>query len=194
MGDFSPEETREIVVATIEPRDQQYGQRPKLTSNLPFLYFREGGIEQEPQGDRFWLRKRTFIVGLSESPPSGTTVGKITIEDPWNPGVSKDLPVLVRPASPLTASPSTVRLDGAAHHESAVVVISDDPLSALTVETVNPGSLPIDVRTETATEPSRAHRIKVSLRETRPARSGRATLKIRAEGMKGSLEVPVIVR
>jgi hypothetical protein len=97
-GAVSKGERRELVVVTVERKGDK--KSPKLSADLPFLSFSEARSEESDLGGNVVQRKRVCWVALSRSPPAGTSVGAVTVEDPWDPTNTKKVNVLVRTRGP----------------------------------------------------------------------------------------------
>lgn len=93
-GAASSGERRELVVVTVERKGDK--RCPKLSADLPFLDISEARSEEDALGGDVVQRKRVFWVTLSGTPPPGTSVGAVTVPDPWDPTNTKKINVLVR--------------------------------------------------------------------------------------------------
>lgn len=85
-------------LVTVERKGDK--ESPKLSADLPFLSFSEARSEESDLGGNVVQRKRVCWVALSRSPPAGTSVGAVTVEDPWDPTNTKKVNVLVRTRGP----------------------------------------------------------------------------------------------
>ena len=108
VGVLSTDEQREMTVITVEREGES--KTPTISSDLPFLRFEEGGKEAVPQGGDLRLLKRSYWVGLSRTPPAGTSAGSVTVTDPWDSRNNKALNVFVQPQSTIVCAPSSLKL------------------------------------------------------------------------------------
>ena len=182
-------ETRNVSVQTIETEAK--GAVPEVTTDLPFLKIEGAGGSEQRQGPDVVIRNRFYKVGFAAKPPSGTVTGKVTVKDPWNPGNVKELNVLIQSRSPLKATPSVVRLGPPGANEATVLIIADRAGAGLTVEVEGDARSAITAEREPMGPSARFHKIKLRRNGPPEGPSGKANLRIRAEGVDEPLVVPI---
>jgi hypothetical protein len=117
-GDVSRGATRDLYVTTVEPPGGTIIPRPRC--DLPFLEIAYVATSNsDPTEDGSIVRAHRYLLRAAEDPPGGTTVGEVSVEDPWNAGrVEKTNVILqVRRGEPehITARASPAAAEADAH-------------------------------------------------------------------------------
>jgi hypothetical protein len=180
----------EFTVETVEPVGERGA--PKPTSSHNFVRFAEAGETVEFHKDRAIMRKRRYLMSFSQPVPAGTSVGTVTITDPWDPVNSRTINMIVRRASDLTASPSVVRLRGRANEEVAIIVRTKEVADRLSAVVEGPNGTDILVRQNRVGGTRKFHQLRLSIKGPRPtAAPCEARLRISAPFAKDPLVIPV---
>jgi hypothetical protein len=189
VGVYSKGEQRELTVVTSEREGES--RSPAVSSNLRFLEFEERGSEEASQGGGLTLRKRRFSATLSDMPPAGTSVGRVTVTDPWDPRNTRDLNVLVRRSAAMSCSPTFVEV-GPTQRDASVLITTDRPVGRLKVTTELPAGLSVDLVQEPVGPTGTVYRVRAAVREPYPTSRTEGKLRVVAEGLNETLIVPVV--
>ncbi len=147
----------------------------RLSTSLTFVRFKEEGLDEEPHGEGVVLRKRRFLMDLTGPPPPGTSVGTVTIKNPWDPSNSRNLNVLVRHDADLTAWPSVVTLGSTTGREAVILVWTKEATDKLDVVLEGRNNLSLSVDRKPVGESRRLHRVRLAIKRAMPpGRAGQA--------------------
>ncbi len=161
LEDASPGGGHEIIVETVESAGET--KSPELRSSFDFLRFKELGVDTEPDRPGAVLRRRRFVMSLAGPPPSGTSVGLVTVTDPWESASSQKFNIVVRPPrADLTASPSLVTMGSVAGNEASILVSTREASDDLDVVIEGPSDCPFVVDRKRVGESGKLHRIRLS--------------------------------
>ena len=189
IDDRSLGEEREITVETVEAVGEN--KSPEITSSLPFVRFEEGGVDVGPHDKGSVLRKRRFHMRLAEPVP-GTSVGTVTISDPWDAAGTATFNLVIRHRVDLTASPSAVNLGCASGNEAVILVRTREPTGDLHVTLEGASDISLSIDRKPVGESMRLYRVRLAVeRAVPPGRTGEIRLRITAPFTKNSLTVPV---
>lgn len=193
-GGYSSDLSREITVATVEPRNQPAVADLEVSTDVPFFKIEPAGIVEQPYTDtEAVLRKRRYKVGFTEK-PSGTFTGSVIVKDPWEPRSSMTIGVAGQFQSGLTVAPARVVLNGPENTKASLLVIADEPIAALDLDIEGPPGLPLTVEDSGLGKKAvRAHRLTVVLGGPASDWVGLASIKIRQPGSRDELTVPVTI-
>ena len=180
-----------VIVESVEPAGER--QSPDVVSSFSFLRFRETSLEQTPHREGIVRKKRRFQMEITAPLPPGTSVGTMTINDPWDPTNSRVLNLVVRHQSELAAFPSKVTLGGSAGSEAFIVVRAKELTGKIDAKVEGAQGLLASVDHSPEQESRRFHRIRLYLGAQRPPRmvGSDAILKVSAPFAKEPLLVTV---
>jgi hypothetical protein len=95
--------TRDLYVSTVEPPGLKIVPEPR--SDLPFLEMvYVSATNSDPTEDGSIVRSYRYLLRVADDPPAGTTVGEVTVEDPWNPGRIERANVILQVGRPANGS------------------------------------------------------------------------------------------
>jgi hypothetical protein len=80
--------TRDLYVTTVEPSGETGARAvPRPRCDLPYLEIAYVTTSNsDPTEDGSIVRTHRDLLRATEDPPEGTTVGEVSVEDPWNTG------------------------------------------------------------------------------------------------------------
>ena len=133
--------------------------------------------------------KRRFLMRLAVPEP-GTSVGTVTVRDPWEPEGSMTFNLCVRHQADLTASPATVTLRASAGSSAFILVRTKEPTDSLGVVLQDPHDLTLSVD-RAGRRSGRLHRVRLTVGRVVPrGKIGEARLRITAPFSTTALVVP----
>jgi hypothetical protein len=109
-GNFKLDETRDFRVHTVVTK--QHGEQPIISADLPFLKIGLANMVTQDYDKPDTLQcSYRYSVRLTKIPVDETVTGTVTITDPWDPSLVRQLPVYIHVAQDLVVSPATLTLN-----------------------------------------------------------------------------------
>lgn len=184
------------VFAAQEPASTEV---PSLACDLPFVEINYEAASDTQYPDSPWVeREHAYLITVDAKRAGGTFSGSVTIADPWDNAVMKQVPITGKPLGAVRVAPSRViiRIDSKGVMEQHELLVLCDAGTRVTLDEGYdmPFELDLTASNSENEESVRAYRLTLRPKGSGPVEPGAYSLRLLSESLpSGSLTVPVRV-